>query len=88
MEVTTLIIAVIALVIAILAFQRTGGIQDLRRQMDDITSKSEQATKGARESAADVLNRLESFIRGQSKTESQPLDSPEPTVKEEKEEGK
>ncbi|RMH03719.1 MAG: hypothetical protein D6704_12235 [Nitrospirae bacterium] len=68
-EVLTLLIAVVALVIAVMAFQKAGGgIQDLRKQLDELSKKSEQATRGARETAADVLNCLESLIRGQSKT--------------------
>lgn len=69
MDVLTLLIAVVALVIAILAFQRTGGIHDLRRQMDDLSEKTEHATKGAREVTADALGRLETLIRGQQKPE-------------------
>lgn len=68
MDVLTLLIAVVALVVAILAFQKAGGIHDLRQQLDDLSKKSEQATRGARETAADAINRLESFIRGQGKT--------------------
>ena len=68
MEVLTLLIAVVALVIAVLAFQRTGGILDVKRQMEDLSLKSEHATKSAREMTADALGRLESFIRGQQKS--------------------
>lgn len=68
MEVLALLIAIVALVIAIMAFQRTGGgMRDLRRQIEDLTEKSEQATKGARDMTADALSRLETFIRGQQK---------------------
>jgi hypothetical protein len=67
MDVLTLLIAVVALVLATLAFQRTGGIHDLRRQMDDLSEKTEHATKGAREVTADALGRLETLIRGQQK---------------------
>ena len=77
MDVLTLIIAVVALVIAILAFQRTGGIHDLRRQMEDLSEKSEHATKGARDVTADALSRLEAFIRGQQKPSSTNQDTPE-----------
>jgi len=77
MDVLTLIIAVVALVIAILAFQRTGGIHDLRRQMEDLSEKSEHATKGARDVTADALSRLETFIRGQQKPSSTDQDTPE-----------
>jgi hypothetical protein len=77
MEVLTLLIAVVALVVAILAFQRTGGIHDLRRQMEDLTEKSELATKGARDKTADALSRLETFIRGQQKPSSTDQETPE-----------
>ncbi|WNM62923.1 hypothetical protein [Candidatus Nitrospira neomarina] len=68
MEILTLVIAIAALVIAIMAFQRTGGgMRDLRRRIEDLTEKSEHATKGARDMTADALSRLETFIRGQQK---------------------
>ena len=82
MEMITLLIAVVALGIAILAFQRTGGgIRDLRRQIEDLTEKSEHATKGARDRTADALSRLETFIRGQQKptpTEQEPREEEPP----------
>jgi hypothetical protein len=74
MDVLTLLIAIVALVIAILAFERTGGIHDLRQQMEDLTEKSEHATKGARDLTADALSRLEIFIRGQQKPSPKPQD--------------
>lgn len=83
MEVLALLIAIVALVIAILAFQRTGGIHDLRRQMEDLTEKSEHATKGARDLTADALSRLETFIRGQQKpspAQQKPLEDEPPTT--------
>jgi len=83
MDVFTLLVAIVALVIAIMAFQRTGGIHDLRRQMDDLSSKSEHAAKGARDMTADALSRLETFIRGQqapsSPEEEPPIETPTPT---------
>lgn len=80
MDVVTLLIAVVALVIAVLAHQRTGGTEDLRRQMQDLSEKTEAATTGIREMTADALNRLESIIRGQQKstpTHPQPPDENE-----------
>lgn len=65
MDVFTLLVAIIALVVAILAFQQTGGIHDLRRQMEDLSNKSDQAAKGVRNMTADALGRLETFIQGQ-----------------------
>ncbi|MCA9499494.1 MAG: hypothetical protein MRJ67_16950 [Nitrospirales bacterium] len=76
MELMTLLIAILALVIAILAFQRTGGgMRDLRRQIEELTEKSEHATKGARDMTADALSRLETFIRGQQKPSPIPQES-------------
>ncbi|MBA3964693.1 MAG: hypothetical protein H0X47_02760 [Nitrospirales bacterium] len=70
--------------IAILAFQRTGGgIRDLRRQIEDLSEKSEHATKGARDMTADALSRLETFIRGQQKPspmQQKPLEDTLPTT--------
>lgn len=78
MEIFTLLIAIVALVIAIMAFQRTGGgMQDLRRQIEDLSEKSEHATKGARDRTADALSRLEAFIRGQQKASSTEQEPPE-----------
>ena len=65
MDIFTSLVAIVALVISIRAFQRTGGIHDLRHQMEELSSKSDQAAKGARDMAADALGRLETFIREQ-----------------------
>jgi len=64
MEVLTLLIAVAALVIAVAAYTRTGGIQDLRRQVDSLSSASESV----REKTADALARLERLIRGRERS--------------------
>ncbi len=61
MEAVTLIIAVVALVLAVIAFVRTGG--DLRRQFEMLSSKTETA----RDKTADALDRLEQLIRGKGK---------------------
>ncbi|MFQ5520397.1 MAG: hypothetical protein ACE5FK_03265 [Candidatus Methylomirabilia bacterium] len=63
MEAITLIIALVALVIGILAFVRAGGIQDLRRQGEGIGAKTETA----RDMTADALDRLERLIRGRER---------------------
>ena len=78
MEGITLLIAVAALVISILAYQRTGGTtelkrkiestippEDLRRQMDALAA----VTNSLREKAADALDRLEKVIRKTEKSE-------------------
>lgn len=71
MEVVTLLIAVVALVIAVAAYTRTGGIRDLRRQVDSLSSASESV----RDKTADAIARLERLIRGREKA---PPDDREP----------
>jgi hypothetical protein len=78
MEALTLFIAVVALIIAILAYQRTGGTaellrkiesgissEDLKKQMSTLTSM----TDALREKTADALDRLEKVIRRTEKSE-------------------
>ncbi len=78
MEAITLLIAVVALIISILAYQRTGGLTDLRRQLESKTSsvdlKKEIDSLAAmadalREKTADALDRMEKFIRKTEKVE-------------------
>lgn len=78
MEAITLLIAVVALIISILAYQRTGGLADLKRQLESKTSsvdlKKEIDTLAAmadalREKTADALDRMEKFIRKTEKVE-------------------
>jgi hypothetical protein len=78
MEALTLFIAVVALIVAILAYQRTGGTaelvrkiesgissEDLKKQMSTLTSM----TDALREKTADALDRLEKVIRRTEKSE-------------------
>jgi hypothetical protein len=76
MEGITLLIAVVALIISILAYQRTGGTTELRREIDSKTSsldvkKQVEAltamTDSLREKTADALERLEKVIRKSEK---------------------
>jgi hypothetical protein len=52
MEVLNFVIAVVALIIAVLAFQRTGGTKDLRKTTAELLSKMEK--KMREEEAAKV----------------------------------
>lgn len=72
MEAVTLLIAVAALIISILAYQRTGGTAELKRKIESRTSsfdlKQEMDTLVAmtdalREKTADALDRLEKALR-------------------------
>ncbi len=64
MDVLAFLLSLVAIVMAYIALQRTGGVKDLRQQMDVMSSKTEEAAKGAREATADVLRRLEHLVRG------------------------
>lgn len=67
MEAVTLITAVVALVLAIVASMRTGGMRDLRRQLETVSVRTETA----RDRTADVLDRLEHLIRGKEEPPSE-----------------
>jgi|MudIll2142460700_1097286.scaffolds.fasta_scaffold11057_3 hypothetical protein len=78
MDGITLLIAVVALIISILAYQRTGGTADVRRQMDsgesfaDLKKQAESLgtmTDALREKTADALERLEKVLRKTEKGE-------------------
>ena len=78
MEGITLLIAVAALIIAILAYQRTGGTADFRRHLESTTSSLDlkkqveslaAMTDSLREKTADALDRLEKVIRKTEKGE-------------------
>jgi hypothetical protein len=78
MEGITLLIAVVALILAILAYQRTGGTAELKRQIEAGTSSPElkkqidalvAMTDSLREKTADALDRLEKVIRKTEKAE-------------------
>jgi hypothetical protein len=72
MEGITLLIAVAALIIAILAYQRTGGTVELKRKIESTTSTEDlkkqvdalsTLTDSLREKTADALDRLERVVR-------------------------
>jgi len=64
METLALIIAVIALVIAVAAFMRTGGVRELKHQVQTLNS----TTDSVRDRTADALNRLEQLVRGKERS--------------------
>jgi cell division protein FtsL len=80
MEAITLLIAVVALIISILAYQRSGGIADMKRQVESATSSVDlkkqieslgSMTDALRGKTADALDRLEKVIR---KTEKEKVE--------------
>jgi len=67
MEILALVIAIIALVVAVLAYYKVGGAADLRKQTEALTSVGEtvvKATDSLRDKTADILDRMEGAIRG------------------------
>jgi hypothetical protein len=78
MDAITLLIAVVALVISILAYQRTGGTAELKRQIESKVASPDlkkqvdalvAMTDTLREKTADALDRLEKVIRKTEKGE-------------------
>ena len=67
MEVLALLIALLALVIAGLAYIRAGGKEEIQKQMGDLGVKTETA----REKTADVLDRIEQMVRGKGRAPAQ-----------------
>ncbi len=78
MDVLAFLLSLIAIAMAFVALQRTGGLKDLRQQIDALSSKTEDATKGARESTADALRHLEQLIRGREGQPPDDVDKPPP----------
>ncbi len=72
MEAFTLLLALVALVIAVIAFQRTGGIKELREKIDTLSPR----TESVRDRTANMLDRFGQVVRGKNKTATPP--GPEP----------
>ena len=68
MEAITLLIALLALAIAVIAFQRTGGIRELRQKVETLSSRSESV----RDRTANVLDRFGQVVRGNKKKTAPP----------------
>jgi hypothetical protein len=67
MEILALVIAIIALILAIVAYYKVGGVADLKKQTEVLTNVGEtvaKATDSLRDKTADVLDRMEAAIRG------------------------
>jgi len=81
MEFLSLILAVIALVAAILAYRRAGGVADVKKQIDHITSSVDfkksidsltAAADTLRGKTAEAIGKLEDAVRGEEKEEKKP----------------
>ncbi len=81
MEAFALIISIIALIIAIVAYQKAGGrAADLKKHNEALTHVGEtvaKATDSLREKTADVLERMEAVVRGAEERREAPKDREE-----------
>lgn len=59
MSILALVISVIALILAILAYQKAGGTADLKKRVEALTA----LTDSLREKMADALSKVEKVIR-------------------------
>lgn len=84
MDVLSLILAMVAVVIAILAYQKTGGVADLMKQIDQIASSAElrksvdsltAAAETLREKTVETIGKLEGIFQREGRAQKEP---PEP----------
>ena len=85
MDVLSLIVAIIALVIAVLAYRRVGGLADLKKQIDQIRPSVElrssvdslaAAADTLREKTSELVGKLEAAVRRIGKEEKPPEGRP------------
>jgi hypothetical protein len=75
MEILALVIAIIALVIAIAAYHKAGGVAGLKKQTEALTNVGDtivKATDSLRDKTADILDRMEGAIRGTEEKKETP----------------
>jgi hypothetical protein len=89
MEVVALIIAIVALVVAVLAYARTGGIQELRGQVtalgsttESLREKTTDTLDALRAKTANTLERLEKAVRRSGESPPSPVREEERPVPE------
>lgn len=86
MEILALILSIIALIIAIVAYQKAGGIPDLQKQAEILSKIGDgivKATDSLRTKTADILGKMEIGVRRTE--ESKPRPRPRPRKKKEEE---
>jgi hypothetical protein len=76
MGTVTLIIAIVALIIAIVAYYRTGGVADLKKRVEALTDAGEamvsKAGDSLRDKTADALDKVEGAVRGAEEKKEPP----------------
>jgi hypothetical protein len=80
MEILALIISIVALIIAIVAYSRAGGVADLKKRVEALTDAGEnivsKASDSLRDKTADVLGKVEDAVRGEEQEKEKPETSP------------
>jgi len=64
MEWVAFIISIIALGLSVLAMKRTGGVAEMKKEVESLSSLGESLRK----KSADILDRLEKRVRGEEKS--------------------
>lgn len=77
MEWVAFILSILALVISLLALKRAGGVGEVKKEIESLSSMGESLRK----KTADILDRLEKRVRGEEKLKEEK----EGELKEEKE---
>jgi len=75
METLALIISIIALIIAVIAYQKVGGVADLKKQTEILTNVGDtivKATDSLRNKTADLLDKMEGVVRGTEEIKEKP----------------
>ncbi len=70
MDVLALIIAIVALLTAVVAFRRTGGVNELKADLESASRALGRTAHVARERTADLLEHLEDKIREEDEQET------------------
>jgi hypothetical protein len=74
MELVALIISILALIIAILAYYKVGGVADLKKQTEVLTDVGNAITKASdslRDKTADILDKMEGAVRGEEESKEE-----------------
>lgn len=73
MNTVSLLISIVALIVACLAYQRSGGsIDEMKQKIDDLGL----TTESLRAKTADLLNTIEKKLRGEEKPPTDPSSEP------------
>lgn len=67
MEWVAFILSILALVISFLALKRAGGVREVKKEIESLSSMGESLRK----KSADILDRLEKRVRGEEKVKGE-----------------